>query len=287
MSERFFHIYSQSSKVVFRSEDDYLMAINRLFTCAGFTGVIVLAYAIMSTHFHLMVRTKDPDSFIKRYKRTLALWHRYRYKTSLHIKVGMRVLDNHHKVMTALDYVLKNPMHHEVAEVATHYPYSSAHCYYANKIGRQAYYRDEARGNIRHTYCTPQEVPLRARRVLFGRYVPPGRILVMDNRLVVPATFVDVATVCGLYGNVHHFMQHMSKPLAEDLKSTGNDQEDLGSRRAALSLSGKLSDIELCQYIDSAIHPATYAQLSNTQIEALWLEVCKLGVSRVQFNRAI
>lgn len=295
-SEQIFHVYSRSPKVVFRVEDDYLTAINRLASCADHTGTGVLAFAVMSTHFHLVVRTRDVHAFVPHYKRNVTYGHNAKYnQAKLEMEVETRGLHNPYEVLTALDYVLKNPLHHNVVEVALRYPYSSAHCYFAKEMGRADYYKGESGTEKGGVICGVKDLKDIEKRKLFGVHVPTRDLLIKDRKLVLPASFVDVNSVCTYYGNAWKYNYHLAKPLTEELDMFETDQQagergrggSVGEKRAAESLAGKLSDLKVCTLLDSLITPGTYSQLPPAQAQSLWRKFQKLGVSRAQFERAI
>lgn len=286
-SEIVYHVYSRSSKVVFRGEDDYLMAINRLFTCAHATGTKVLAYAIMSTHFHLVVRTRDPYPFMVRYKRCVAIWHKARYKKKIKVEVASRELLNSFEIKTALNYVLKNPMHHRVAMMAIQYPYSSAHCYFKGKLQRRQLYVLELKALDLHQYCKASDLDWKTRRIIFGKYMPNPALLIQDNRVVVPESFLDIFFVQSVYSHEREFSYQMSKSLKEELDFFCAEGEGPGDKQAVMDLCEKMTDQEVCELIDRTIAPLTYAELSDAQKEALWHTLYRKGVSRAQFERAV
>lgn len=232
---RVYHICNKSARVLFRSEADYLLAINRLSSCAQHTKTEVWAFVIMSTHFHVVLRSDAPLKFVSLYKRSIRMWHRRHYGHSPAMSFTIRELESKWMAQVAVDYVLRNPIHHGLVEFPMQYPYSSVHCYYPSKVGRGPLFEGEIRGP---QGVPPSELPSRVRQSLFGSVKMPESVRVYENRVVLPESFVKSATVRALYNGVRDFIYRMNRPLKEDLEQVGPWAEASEGRKRIDGLQG-------------------------------------------------
>lgn len=274
--EKLYHVCNLGQRVVFRNEDDYVMAINRLASCAFATASEIWAYAIMSTHFHIIVRTARIAELMNMYKRGIAIWHNKKYCASISLDVSHRLLSNPREIITALNYVLKNPLHHNVCELPFKYPYSSVNCYFKQEMEREEYFAGEKSSapDIKPSQCANRKY-----RKCFGSSIVPDDYSLIGGVMVRPESFVAVPNVRSLYKSSRNFIYNMNSALKEE--------EDMFSdgKPNSVSLFGRISDRNLCAQIDSTIAPKTYTQLSSLEMEEMWYKYSREGVDKYQFAR--
>ncbi len=284
-SIKIFHICCESPVVVFRSEKDYMMAVNRLATSAYVCGVEVLAFCIMSTHFHLIIRGEDIDDFVKMYRRTLCYRHKRSYVNSIKLPIYTRQLKGAEEVIIALDYVIKNPIHHGIANSIFPHPYSSANCYFHEELRAEKFYSSQ-KEQIKRAK-KPSELGGRLYRELFGGRDVPDSFEVMDDVVVLPESFVKYEYVQTLYSTVKNFLFHMNKPLKEEKEMFGGDVGSRNQHLNKLDLVGVVTDIQLCEFVDTYIYPRTYPFISEMEKIELWNNLKGVGVSWSQFLRVV
>lgn len=276
---KLYHIHNLGQKIIFRLEEDYISAINRLASSAYSTQTEVWAYAIMSTHFHLVIRTNDIDTFVTQYKRNISMRHNKEYHTSIQIKVFYRELVNYNQIINAVNYVLKNPIHHSITDSAFAYPYSSCHLYFSGKIYCSDYFLGERTKQTKIEMYS--DLSSHQRQKLFGSRLLPYDYKIIDGKMIQPECFVKVDLIERLYQTFRKYLYNISKALVEETEEFAINAE------SPHSLFGKLSDIEVCRLIDEKIAPNSYAQISSQNLDNLWLYLKKLGVERMQFIRAV
>lgn len=282
--EQVFHVYSKSEKILFRDEADYRMAINRLSACAHVTFTRAWASAIMSTHFHLVVKTGDVQRFIGYYRRHVSMHYRKRYGISPVFKVSFKLIDNIPMTRTVVSYVLKNPVHHKVVKFPTRYPYSSIGCYFEEVIAPLPLLPQQLPAL---TVQAPSELPLRRQHQLFGQHSMPSTYKVLGGKVVLPRSFVDVQEVEKLFAGVRDFVYHMNRALSEELKflkPTTSGVEGLDTGHSPLA---RLSDIEACRLIDQDPRCKNYGQLSPAEQKEVQRHLMRMGVERDQIARAL
>ena len=284
-----YHICNLSPKVIFRSEEDFLMAINKLAICSFVCNVDILAFSIMSTHFHIVVMGTEEDvrKFLSLISKILACRYRQHYGKSLKINFSTRKInENMYDLITCINYVLKNGLHHGVVGYPFVYPYSSIGCYFYEELRRQEYFKGE-NANIYQTYLKPSDLSLRDKRALFGSFNAPETFRILFNRIVIPESFVNVRLVEQIYSTPKNFMYNMMKPLKEEIEMFGTDQTLINDRFSKVNLAGTLSDLQVCEIIDCSIYPRSFTSLSKMEISNLWEKLLRQGVSKFQFERCI
>ncbi|MCF0166999.1 MAG: hypothetical protein HUJ89_07635 [Bacteroidales bacterium] len=127
--KEFYHLYSLGENVLFRGDEDYIFFNNKLAVSAYLNGVCVLAYAIMSSHFHIILKVSDvgiAERFVAVVKKQYAMHyhHRYRKANAMDIKVSIDPVD-YSAIVDKVTYVLKNPVHHYLKILPFEYRYSS------------------------------------------------------------------------------------------------------------------------------------------------------------------
>ncbi len=279
---KIYHLCNESPKVIFRNEEDCLIGISRLAACAYATMTEVWAYSFMSTHFHLIVRTGNITEFVKLLKINFGIWHNKKYISDIHINIGKRELFNAGEIKTAVNYVLKNPIHHEIADIAFKYPYSSSHLYFRDKIYTDEYYPGERQPKI---YRKPSELKSRIYRKLFSKHRVPESFMIQNECMVAPESFVRIDIIERLYSNARDFMYHMNKPLKEELEMF--EENGPGFNESKISLFGKLSDMQVCKIIDESLAPRTYTGITPEEKEQLSQLLRKRGVDKHQLERVL
>ncbi len=279
---KIYHLCNLPSKVIFRNEEDFLVGISRLAACAYTTMTEVWAYAFMSTHFHLIVRTGNITEFVKLLKINFGIWHNKKYISNIHINIGKRELFNAGEIKTAVNYVLKNPIHHGIVDIAFKYPYSSSHIYFRDKIYTDEYYAGEHQPKI---YRKPSELKSRTYRKLFSKHDVPDSFKILNDCMAAPESFVRTGIIERLYSNARDFMFHMNKPLKEELEMF--EESGPGFNESKVNLFGKLSDMQVCKFIDESLAPRTYTSITPEEKAQLSELLRKRGVDRYQLERVL
>ncbi len=271
-----YHICNLSPIILFRKVEDFLLAISRLASCAYASEVEILAFSIMSTHFHIVVRGYEDDvkGFTTAYKRNLALLHNAEYRANISLQTSIRVVVGNENVIAVLNYVLKNPIHHGIKATAYSYAYSTTTCYFVDEFTRDDRFEGE---NLPPKYIRPSDLTYRQYRRLFGnRSVADNfRILYYSSNgisyyLVLPESFINVKCVETIYSSPKNFAYQMNRPLKEDVEVFGNDNNAFRLHLSKSELTGQISDIQACEIMDDHIAPRTYYEISSGEKTDLW-----------------
>ena len=131
--------YTSHGEVMFRNVDDMNYAFNSLCSALYKTDSICLAEAFISTHHHGCYLTSLP--------RELMHIHRTSYTKYFNNKYGragslgekgffMQEIDGLRHQVSAITYVLKNPVHHGISATPFAYPYCSANAFFRKDLGK-------------------------------------------------------------------------------------------------------------------------------------------------------
>ena len=130
---------SAGDEVLFRDAEDY----NRGFNCFALalfnTNSAGLVESEMSTHYHQLIQSANPDDFMHRFRLSYSMYFNRKYHRSG--KLGeknhftMEVVGYNH-ILAAMSYVLRNPLHHGVAPIPYAYPYSSVNAIFMKEMGK-------------------------------------------------------------------------------------------------------------------------------------------------------
>lgn len=309
MRRRLYHICYTSHREVFcRSYKDYCMMFNCIAQAVFKTQSNLLAYSIMSTHTHIICECFSPSDLVKRIRSSYAQMfnHRYCRRGSLGDESFFcDRLEGRCHVTTAISYVVRNPLHHEVCANPYAYPFSSVGQYFKSKLDRFSLSGDDAVGKVRS-----RSAIIRKQNILpdeVGVYSDSGMIKMDD--------VVDNVMVEGYFGSYRSFMYGLSRIDYE--KWTEEQSEDnvtvtpvtirtiepfLSDDEVASILKQnhhwlkekRITDIELCSIIDKTYVPrfgkSGYAQLMPKDVSVIrkqLLQAFQFRISSKQLDRCL
>ena len=139
---RYYHIYNRSNnkEVVFRSHDNYLYFLTKY--REAFRGYLdTIAYCLMPTHFHFLVKVTSEDmiglqnsfgKLLSSYTRAInKRYHRHGSLFQRHSK--SKLVDNEEYLLALVAYIHQNPVRSKLTETQDEWIYSS----YQDYIGRR------------------------------------------------------------------------------------------------------------------------------------------------------
>ena len=134
-SEKMYHLVLSSGTpdVICRDDHDYTALENSIALTVLKTCITLLAYAVMSTHCHIALVCTCPDDFIKILKITYTKHFNSKYRRRgilFESDTYCRPVTGYLRQRVLLSYILRNPVHHGVAETAFRYPHSSIASYF-------------------------------------------------------------------------------------------------------------------------------------------------------------
>ena len=250
---------------MFRSRADFIRGINCLCLAAHYTEAILLAYVFMSNHVHIIVRTDDPEKFMMKF--------RYAYNKYFNAKYHRRgklgeeqfykiELEGLYHLLTAIAYVLRNPVHHGICATPFGYEFSSIRGMFRKEFGWQT---------------TEDTLPRKsAYQFIPSRSVLPERYQMSSEGMILPETVIDAQDIEHQFSTARSFLYYMNRLSGEEwIREQQQDKTGLpaitlesiekGVRFHDLNTMlrnehgranyAAMTDLMLCHEIDNAILP--------------------------------
>ncbi len=124
---------------MFRNVDDMNYAFNSLCSALYKTDSICLAEAFISTHHHGCYLTSLPRELMHIHRTSYTKYFNNKYgRTGSLGEKGffMQEIDGRRHQVSAITYVLKNPVHHGISATPFAYPYCSANAFFRKDLGK-------------------------------------------------------------------------------------------------------------------------------------------------------
>lgn len=202
---------------MFRSRADFIRGINYLCMAAHYTEGILLAYVLMSNHIHIIARTDDPKKFIMKFRYAYnkyfnAKYHRRgRLGEERFFKIELVGL---YHLLTAIAYVLRNPVHHGICATPFGYEFSSIRGIFRKEFGWQTH------ENILPRKSAYQFIP--------SRSVLPENYQMNMEGMILPETVIDVQDIEHQFSTARSFLYYMNRLSGEEwIREQQQDQTSL------------------------------------------------------------
>ena len=265
---------SAGDEVLFRDIEDY----NRGFNCFALalfnTDSTGLVESEMSTHYHQMIQTGNPNEFMSNFRLSYSMYFNRKYLRSG--KLGEK---NHYSIeivgcnhmIAAMSYVLRNPLHHGVSPIPYAYPYSSVNSIFMQEMGKVSYQGILERRYYHRFICRSSQFP--------DNYV------MSDKGVFLRESVLDIPQVENYFVTPRSFNWHMTRKSSEEWElEQGRDnsqppinlsviEKGINMTSATEMLINEIgksnykrpSDIDVCAEIDDNILPM-YNKLSVYQL---------------------
>ena len=255
---------SSHDEVMFRSEADLNMGFNCLALAILGTESRLLAEGFMTTHYHCLLQT---DCFREvMYKCRFAYARYFNNKYGRKGRLGERQyfslnVEGLHHITAAMDYVLRQGVHHGLAATPFEYPHCSVNSFFRSALGKPD----------NQQFISPS----RRRKYLPSNVSIPSQYRMDEHGLLLREDIVDTGYVEQIYISPRSFLFHMSRISDEKDIQKQKEENDLppvtiedieagvpsfSSRIAKEAEYGKvnrsvMTDLELCRFIDRVILP--------------------------------
>ncbi len=231
-----------SEKLLFKDDEDYKAGMNFTPLAARAIDVLVLAFILMSTHMHYVLRCNNKEealAFITKLKLLYGGYfgNKYGQRTYLRrLKVDIQELDTEDEIPEwAIAYVLMNSVAAKISLDAAGYPWGSGACYFNQTA-------------IRGTRLDNMSWRAIVAKVHSKLETEPGWIMA-DEGYIDPRSYIPVKLVEKLYGTpsrMMYFLKNSSKAKKRLETSAGlpafSDKVVLGGvQDLCATLFGKLS----------------------------------------------
>ena len=263
------HICIKSeNELMHREEDDYRSGITKMALAAYRTGTHIFAYAFMSNHVHMIVQSPDISRFVSNYRNAYTRWFNFKYcrkgrlgERSFHTTS----LDSIYRILHAVNYVLRNPVHHLVSDTAIGYEFCSARYVFASD------------------FCLNEVKSRKVRSDFYSKNVSlPDSLYLNDKGMISPKSFLEIPAVEKLYMTAKNYLFYLNRPSYADMdKPDANEEpldicqiepsyniEELQRNERRRSVKEHTDDMDICRIIDKELlRGRTYAQLSDEEKE--------------------
>lgn len=218
----YYHVCSDGhyAAVLFKSNEDYIAAMNRVAVLTLSDNVTVLAFVLMDNHFHFVLRCDCEENcyrFANEFKRLTG-----KYITDIYNETGslrklpVKVIPVEDSVYlkTLIGYVVKNPTQARLG-MFYNYPWGSGGVYFRGCA------QTESPGVTAGT-LGPEAV----RRICRTRVRLPHN-WVIANGMILPENYVDSASVERLFKTSRSYMFFLSLNKDEDIEKDLGEWYDL------------------------------------------------------------
>ena len=256
---------SSHDEIMYRSEEDLNMGFNCLALAVLETESRLLAEGFMTTHHHNLVQTDRYKELMYRSRYAYARYFNAKYSRTGQLgekKYFSLEVEGLHHTIAALNYALRQGLHHGLASTPFEYPHCSANAFFRKELGKP----DDAvliRDSNRYLYL-PR-----------NKSLPPDRYRMSANGLLLREDIIDTSYVEEIYITPRNFLFQMNKVSGEreleeqrkenDLLPITMDRIEAGvpdfdTKRAKIFEQGRvdrnwMTDLELCAVIDRQILP--------------------------------
>ena len=202
---RYYHVYTKGlvDAIIFRDREDYIAGMNLLAVAHFRSKVKILAFVLMSNHFHFVVwgDRNAVTQFINLYKKLVSRYILNRYGEHSFLKrveTSYDVVDlTNDGLKKLIAYVLNNPVKAGILSLPVYYPWGSASCYFSaeKSIGGQSV----------------RSIGVRElRRKLHSNVSLPDGYLLNADGYISPSSYVDFGLVEQIYGRPKSFEYYLT-----------------------------------------------------------------------------
>lgn len=255
---------SSHDEVMFRSDADLVIGFNSLALKSYQTESRVLADGFMTTHHHSLVQTDDPYLLMRRFRYCYTRYFngKYKRKGSLGEKKWFFLeIEGAYHLQTALNYVMRQGLHHGLASTPFGYRHCSANVIFRKELGKN-------------------DDPVLIEDDQIFKYLPDRHTLPkgwrMDKSgLILREDVIDTSYVEQVYITPRNFLFQMNRltdeKVADDQKkentlppvtldSIENGVPGFDVQAALVNEQGRINrsimtDLELCHIIDDVLLP--------------------------------
>ncbi len=271
------HICIKSeSELLHREEEDYRSGITKMALAAYRTGSHIYAYAFMSNHVHIVVQSPDISRFVSNYRNAYTRWFNFKYCRKG--RLGERnfhtaSLNSLYRILHAVNYVLRNPVHHLVSDTAIGYEFCSARYVFASD------------------FCLNEVRSRKVRSSFFSKNLSlPDSLYLNDKGMISPRSFLEIPAVEKLYMTAKNYMFYINRPSYADMDKPGANEkpldisqiepscdiEELQMNERRRSVKDYTGDVDICRIVDKELlRGRTYAQLSDNEKEEIACQVSR------------
>ncbi|MBQ6199325.1 MAG: hypothetical protein IJK44_08845 [Bacteroidales bacterium] len=255
---------SSHDEVMFRNEADLAAGFNTLALKSYQTDSRILAEGFITTHFHTLAQTDDYHLLMRRFRYCYTRYFnsKYKRKGSLGEKKWFSMkIDGAYHLMTALNYVMRQGLHHGLASTPFGYRHCSANVIFRKELGK----------NNEPVLIDDDQVF----KYLPDRHKLPKGWRMDENGLILREDVIDTSYVEQVYITPRNYLFQMNRitddKVLEDQKkentlppvtldSIEQGVQGFDVQKALVNEQGRINrtimtDLELCHLIDDVLLP--------------------------------
>lgn len=279
----YYHAFNKGENVIFRDVDDFITFNNKLAIAAYHANIGILAFAIMSTHFHAIIEAIDEsaiDKFLELLSKVYSIHYGRKYGPASKKLFRMStVVVEPSSLETEMLYVLKNPVHHYVDYTPLSYEFCSAAYMFMDELLPKS--RLDA---IESGFRKVKDLGVRQYRTIIGREHVPEDWQVDNDGMILPGCFIRLSKAKAIWsGNVKTFLYAILKTQTDVNKEVIKD--DILELR-----TNGFSDMYVCRIADGFITDRrlrSIHQLSEPLRDEIWKILEKRGIQPDQARRVL
>ena len=264
--KRIYHLcLSAENEIMFRCAEDFIRGINCLCLANYKTRSSLLAYAFMSNHVHICVRTEDLVKFIHAFRYAYTRYYNAKYQRNGRLgeqDFFVLEIEGLHHLLTVIAYILRNPMHHGITGTPFGYPYSSIRAIFREDFGWDNNSEYLAGQHGYHHIPSHNSIPPIFRMNALGMIVPESSIDFKDveHQFSTARTFLYYMNrLSGEKWEKEQLQDGVSNPPIT-LESVENGISYQDVRTMLINEHGRsnyriITDIQLCHQIDNVMLP--------------------------------
>ena len=207
----YYHVSSHGLEKndIFKNKADFIAGMNDVALCVLGLDVVVLAFCLMSNHFHFVLygTYNKCQAFSEEYKRRCAMRMRYANGDVQGLKdvyVQLDLIDNQEYLENVIAYVLRNPLAAGILIMPFHYPWSTASLYFSGKenVGKRLNDMSERK----------------RRTILKSHSNVPDSYMVDDSGMILPQCYVDYAAVEKIFRHPARLLMMIARKIENDVE---------------------------------------------------------------------
>ena len=280
---------SSHDEVMFRSEADLNMGFNCLALAVIETETRLMAEGILSTHCHGLMQSDSYQEVMRRMRYAYTRFFNtkyFRHGKMAEKRYFVLEVDGLYHTISAMNYVLRQGLHHGVSNTPFGYPHCSAGVIFHSDLGR-TWDGPILGSSARYNYL-PSNVHI------------PAKYRMSESGVLLREDVIDTRYVQELYITPRNYLFQMNKVAGDEdirrqkeengippvtMESIEQGVADFSLQQARVFEQGRLdrnrmTDTELCSVIDKVIVPRYFKEGQSASIyllsDSTRAEICNM-----------
>lgn len=275
-----YHVFTEGLKhdTLFKSESDYIYAMNRLGLCSLRHNVSIIAFCLMDNHIHILLRGgyEQGRKLISSYVKLCAM--RVPRCGVENVRPGVKRVADAEYMRKLITYIHRNPLMAGHNYIPSDYPWSSARLYFRNEKDLPGH-----SGSAGNGWTKVESLPTRkVRNILSTRYdIPKYWWIDGDKGLLWPGSYTDFRFGESFFTSSRRYLLYLNQRNEMQIESE-NDMHDIPNL-SDKELRHRIIEVSKLQYGEEDFQVLGYKEKTYLAKEMRR----SLGVSFKQLARII